>query len=136
VISWIGFRVVDVYGTRIGRAAAYVADPANHDEDWILVRCGRLTSRSHKLAPFSDAIISNNEIWLPIEISAVLASPSAEAAPPYVSVALLDEVARHYDMPRARRAAGALNGLKLAGDESRLKSPPLATRVGHRGAIS
>lgn len=129
VISWIGFRVIDVYGTRIGRAVAYVADSANYDEDWIVVRCGRLTSRSHKLAPFADAIVSSNEIWLPLEISAVLASPSAEAAPPYAGGALLEDIFRHYLAPhdRTRVKTDAPNAPRLA------RAEPLFMRSGTFG---
>ena len=110
-IKWIGFRVVDVYGTRLGRAAAYVANPRAPDEDWILIRCGRLTNRTHRLAPFTDAIVSHHEIWLPTEQSRFEGSPAVEPGAEGYDPRSLAKAADYYldprESPHAPAPAGA-----------------------------
>ena len=78
VVGWIGFRVVDARGRKIGRAEAYVAAEPGSDRDWILVRCGRLTNRVHRLVPFADAVVGRREIWMPVDRDAVMCEKSAE----------------------------------------------------------
>ncbi len=96
VINWIGFRVVDAYGARMGQAVAYVAQQDVPDRDWILVRTGRVTHRAYKLAPFRDAIVSHHEVWLPVEASVVRGSPDVDADASHFDAGVLDEVAAYY----------------------------------------
>lgn len=115
VISWIGFRVVDVYGARLGRAEAYVTDPAEPDRgDWILVRCGRFSNRTHRLAPFTDAIVSRNEIWLPTEQSRFEGSPVIEPGPGGCDPGSLAEAASYYLNPGKSPLAPSVAGGGLA----------------------
>ena len=113
-INWIGFRVVHVYGTRLGRAAAYVANPRAPDEDWILIRCGRLTNRTHRLAPFKDAIVSHHEIWLPTEQSRFERSPAVESGPEGYDGGSLARAANYYlDLGKSPLAA-PIDGLEAS----------------------
>ena len=105
--------MVDVYSSWLGRAAAYVVDPSAPDRDWILIRCGRLTNRAHRLAPFTDdAIVSHHEIWLPIEQSRFEGSPAVEPGAEGYDPRSLAKAADYYldrrESPHTPAPAGAI----------------------------
>jgi hypothetical protein len=95
MINWIGSKVVDVYGARLGRAVAFVADREQPEREWVLIEAGRF-KKSHKLVPFKHAIVGGHEIWVPVDRDRVMSSPDVDPTPSHLTLELFDGLEAHY----------------------------------------
>lgn len=82
-LSWIGYRVDDVYGARVGIVEDVYVD---HDTDrpcWLLTKMGRF-SDAHALVPLQDAVAGVGHVWVPYEKDMIRRAPQVAAGMPVV----------------------------------------------------
>jgi hypothetical protein len=80
-LSWIGFRVDDVYGARVGTVEDVYVD---HDTDtpcWLLTKMGRF-SDAHALVPVHDAVAGVGHVWVPYEKDLIRRAPQVSPGMP------------------------------------------------------
>lgn len=102
-LGWIGFRVDDVYGARIGKLEDIYVDHDSGTPTWLLVRTGRF-SESHALAPLQDAVAGVGHVWVPYEKDQIRRAPQIAAGAP---LAQKREIAlcAHYGVMSSRGSA-------------------------------
>lgn len=96
VFNWVGQRVDDVYGGRLGKIEAIYADAQDGSPTWMLVNLRRFDTR-YTLIPVEDAVSGGGHVWVPYEREMVRSAPEAEAAAP---LARRDEqvLTQHYGL--------------------------------------
>ena len=100
---WVGARVDDVYGSRLGQAVDAYVDPEEHEIHWILVRvvsgAGPLT-----LVPAQYSIATATHLWVPITRDLIVRAPALDDA---CAVSREDELelCLHYGGMRRRSEA-------------------------------
>lgn len=77
VSEWVGLRVDDAYGARIGRVEGVYADTRG-EPIWLLVRRGRFGDE-RALVPIAGAAHDDEAVRVPYERQAVAAAPPAPA---------------------------------------------------------
>jgi len=118
-LSWIGFRVDDVYGARVGTVQDVYVD---HDTDtpcWLLAKMGRF-SDAHALVPLNDAVAGVGHVWVPYEKELIRRAPQVSAGMP-VTQEREAALCAHYgvmssrgaeiaDIPRTALTAASVHG--------------------------
>lgn len=80
-LSWIGYRVDDVYGARVGIVEDVYVD---HDTDapcWLLTKMGRF-SEVYALIPIQDAVAGSGHVWVPYEKDLIRRAPQVSVGMP------------------------------------------------------
>ena len=80
-LSWIGFRVDDVYGARVGKVEDIYVDHNRGTPCWILAKMGRF-SDSHALIPLQDAVAGAGHVWVPYEKDLIRRAPQIAIGAP------------------------------------------------------
>jgi hypothetical protein len=118
-LSWIGYRVDDVYGARVGIVEDVYVDHVTDRPCWLLTRMGRF-SDSHALVPVQDAVAGAGHVWVPYEKDMIRRAPQVRAGMP-VAQGREAELCSHYgvmssrgaeiaDEPRAALTAASVHG--------------------------
>lgn len=108
-LGWIGHRVEDVYGGRLGKVEDVYVDGRSQAAVWILVRLGRFGDE-HVVVPVAGAVGGRAAVWLPYERQTVT---SARRLPPGTPITREIDLALagHYDvLDERQRAVGELPG--------------------------
>lgn len=66
VAQWVGHRVDDVYGARVGRVEDVYVDPETATPHWLLTKISRF-GEDHALVPLDDTIAGAGHVWVPFE---------------------------------------------------------------------
>ena len=66
VAQWIGHRVDDVYGARVGRVEDVYVDTETGEPHWLLAKTARFGDE-HALVPIDDTIAGAGHVWVPYE---------------------------------------------------------------------
>lgn len=103
VTTWIGFRVDDVYGTRVGKIEDVYVDRADRSPHWLLVKLGRFTD-AYALVPAQDAVAGAGNVWIPYEKDQIRRAPTPPVGLPLVQERELAFCA-HYGLMSSRGAA-------------------------------
>lgn len=106
--EWIGHRVDDQHGARIGTVEEVLIDPET-TLTWLLVAMGRFTRR-HTLVPVRDVVPGDARLWMPIERSDVTSAPRATGRDAWQRGSFRSLLYRHYGLtglPRRRGATAA-----------------------------
>ena len=74
VTAWLGYRVDDVYGGRVGRLEDAYLDAETGRPEWIVARFGRFTEE-FGLIPVTDCVAGAGHVWTPFERDAIRRSP-------------------------------------------------------------
>jgi hypothetical protein len=100
--SWIGARVYEAYGARVGKVDAVLS--SNGEPRWLVVRGGRFASR-YLLIPCDEAIASGGQVWVPYMREVLL--KAAELAESGALTPKLDRALRdlYLSRPAVRDAA-------------------------------
>lgn len=80
-LSWVGFRVDDVYGARVGRVEDVYVDQETGEPHWLLAKLGRF-SEAHALIPLSDAVVGAGHVWVPYERDLIKSAPAMTLGAP------------------------------------------------------
>jgi hypothetical protein len=65
-LGWIGHRVDDVYGGRLGKIEDVYVDGRTQTPIWMLARIGRFGDE-HVVIPVADAVGAAGAVWIPHE---------------------------------------------------------------------
>jgi hypothetical protein len=101
-LGWSGFRVDDVYGTRVGVVEDIYVDHETDTPCWILVKMGRF-SDAHALLPIRDVVAGHGHIWIPYEKDLIRRAPQVAAGMP-LAQELERELCAHYGVMSSRGA--------------------------------
>lgn len=119
-LGWIGRRVEDVYGGRLGKVEDVYVDGRSQAAVWMLVRLGRFGDE-HVVVPVAGAVGGRAVVWLPYERQIVTSARRLAPGTPITREVDL-ALAGHYDLlDRRERTAEDLPGAiscvpALAGD--------------------
>lgn len=72
--DWIGARVDDVYGGRLGKIESVYADSMDGSAQWLVVNTRRFDARL-VLIPVADAVSGGGHVWIPYERDVVKSAP-------------------------------------------------------------
>jgi hypothetical protein len=106
--GWIGHRLVDVAGVRIGEVEEVLIDP-DTSLKWLAVRMGRF-GRQVTLVPVRDVVAGDHRMWIPLARSAVRSAPRIPHEG-WTCPTFRERLYRHYGLagaPRRPRAAAAI----------------------------
>ena len=101
-LSWIGFRVDDVYGARAGTVMDVYVDQDSDAPCWLLTKMGRF-SEIYSLIPVQDAVAGTGHVWVPYEKDLIRRAPAVSAGMP-VSQATELALCAHYGVMSSRGA--------------------------------
>jgi len=113
--DWIGWRVDDAHGRRVGTFAGMYEDEITGAPAWYLVRLGRFSTR-YVLVPPADVLSWRTRVRLPYLRDTIEASTLFYTPPSATDPAIEHELRRHYRLGDggdrevgvvARRRAGA-----------------------------
>ena len=118
-LSWIGSRVDDVYGARVGVVEDIYVDHASDAPCWLLTKMGRF-SEVYALVPVQDAVAGTGHVWVPFEKDLIRRAPQFAVGMPVTQEAEAGLCA-HYgvmssrgvdiaDVPSATITAASLHG--------------------------
>lgn len=93
--AWVGWRVDDRAGRRIGTVAAVYEDPSTGAPAWFLVRLDRFSTR-FVVTPPADVLAWRGSVSLPYERLLIERAPVRYAPPAAVDPALQDQVRAHF----------------------------------------
>src|SRR5688572_896806 len=102
-LSWIGFRVDDVYGARIGTVEDVYVDHETDSPCWLLTKMGRF-SEVYALIPLTDAVAGTGHVWVPYEKDHIRRAPQVSVGMPVTQKAEA-ELCAHYGLMSSRGAA-------------------------------
>jgi len=114
--QWVGCRVDDLYGARVGRVCAVYVDRATGEPLWLLVRTGR-TRAIHQAVPVAGSACGNGHVWVPFLRGQIVSSPPIFVQRP-VSTRVEAALCRHYGIPptRPHPRGWQASGLRAVGD--------------------
>jgi hypothetical protein len=108
--EWIGHRVDDQHGARIGTVKEVLVDPET-TLTWLVVAMGRFTRRI-TLVPVRDLVPGDSRLWMPIERDVVTSAPRARAEDAWKRGSFRSRLYRHYGLvglPRNRGASASVS---------------------------
>jgi PRC-barrel domain len=120
-MSWVGFRVDDRNGARVGSVVAIYADIEDSEPVWVVVKVGRFGKVT--AIPYPQCADGPGRVWVAHGRKAIRNAPAIEAGEPLTREAEL-ELCAHYFIPPDRgrhwevseRSDGAVTS-KPAGEE-------------------
>jgi hypothetical protein len=101
--KWVGDRVDDVHGARIGTLEAILVDRERGNPQWMLLRTSRIGH--YHCAPLTRAAAGNGHVWLPHRRSTVMSGPRVTSADQRLSARMEQRLCVLFDQPRTRGAA-------------------------------
>jgi hypothetical protein len=101
-LSWIGYRVDDVYGARVGTVEDVYVDHVTDKPCWLLAKMGRFTD-AHALLPLQDAVAGTGNVWVPYEKDMIRRAPQVTAGMPVTQEAEAG-LCTHYGVMSSRGA--------------------------------
>ena len=102
-LSWVGFRVDDVYGARIGTVEDVYVDHETDAPCWLLTKMGRF-SEVYALLPLQDAVAGTGHVWVPYEKDLIRRAPQVSVGMP-VTQKMEATLCAHYGLVSSRGAA-------------------------------
>ena len=131
-LNWIGYRVDDVYGARVGVVEDIYVDNETDTPCWLLTKMGRF-SEVYALIPVQDAVAGAGHVWVPYEKDLVRRAPQVTGGMP-VTQRTEATLCAHYGVMSTRGAAiagappAALTAASVHGP------PPVTSRPEPRGS--
>ena len=65
-LGWVGQRIDDVYGGRLGKIEDVYVDGRSGEPVWLMVRLGRFGD-DHVAVPAAEAVAGEGGVWIPYE---------------------------------------------------------------------
>jgi len=101
-VGWIGYRVDDVYGARVGVVEDVYVDQESDSPCWLLTKMGRF-SEVYSLIPLQDAVVGTGHVWIPYEKDLVRRAPQVAGGMPVTQQAEAS-LCGHYGILSSRGA--------------------------------
>lgn len=130
-LSWIGYRVDDVYGARVGVVEDVYVDNETDAPCWLLTKMGRF-SEVHALLPVQDAVAGTGHVWVPYEKDLIRRAPQVMGGMP-VTQQTEATLCAHYGVMSTRGAAIADVPPAVLTAASVHGPPPVSSRPESRG---
>ena len=102
-LAWVGQRIDDVYGGRLGKVDDVYLDGRTGEAVWLAVRLGRFGD-DHAAVPAADAVAGEGGVGIPYERPAVRSAGVLRRGEPLTRERDL-ELAAHFDVREARETA-------------------------------
>jgi len=102
-LGWVGQRIDDVYGGRLGKVEDVYVDGRSGEPVWLIVRLGRFGD-DHMAVPAAEAVPGEGGVWVPYERQLVRSGGMVHPGRPLSRERDL-ELAAHFDVLAAREAA-------------------------------
>ncbi len=77
-LSWVGFKLDDISGSRAGRVEGVFVDGEDRSPTWLVIRIGRLGRRS--AVPFELAAGGVERVWVPYPKHLIRSAPEVDPA--------------------------------------------------------
>jgi PRC-barrel domain protein len=92
-LGWIGFRVDDLNGSRVGTVQSVYVDAADEEPVWLAVKVGRFGRVT--VLPYTECADGPGRIWVAQERRTIRAAPAIESGEPLVREQEI-ELCAHY----------------------------------------
>jgi hypothetical protein len=102
--DWVGCRLDDVYGAKVGKVKGVFLDRESLQPLWLLVRLGIGTQ--YAATPVAEASAGGGRVWVPYEREQIRSSPHIVTSRPLSPWHELD-LCQHYGLALTRGARGA-----------------------------
>ncbi len=103
-LAWLGQRIDDVYGGRLGKVEDVYVDGRSGEPVWLVLRLGRFGD-DHVAVPAAEAVAGEGgEVWIPYERQLVRSGAMLDRSRPLTRERDL-ELAGHFDIREAREDA-------------------------------
>lgn len=102
-LSWVGQRIDDVYGARVGKVEDVYLDGRTGEPVWLAVRLGRFGD-DHVAVPAAEAVAGEGGVRIPYERQVVTSGGMLDPGRPLTRERDL-ELAAHFDLHEEREAA-------------------------------
>jgi hypothetical protein len=102
-LGWIGFRVDDVNGSRLGRVVGIYVDAENEEPVWVVVKLGRFGKVT--AIPYADCADGPGRLWVAHGRKSVRGAPPIELGQPLSREREID-LYDHYLIPPDRGRHG------------------------------
>ncbi|MEX2196676.1 MAG: PRC-barrel domain-containing protein [Thermoleophilaceae bacterium] len=99
-LGWVGQRIDDVYGGRLGKVEDVYADGRTGKPVWLVVRLGRFGD-DHVAVPAGEAVAGEGGVWIPYERQAVRSAGPLRRGQPLTRERDL-ALAAHFGVSEAR----------------------------------
>ena len=130
-LSWIGFRVDDVYGARVGTVEDVYVDHETDTPCWLLTKMGRF-SEVYALIPLRDTVAGSGHVWVPYEKDLIRRAPQISVGMP-VTQQSEATLCAHYGVMSSRGAEIAEAPSSAVTAASVHGPPPVTSRPEARG---
>src|SRR4249919_1949145 len=117
VKSWIGHRLDEISGGKVGRVEGFYVDTSNGEPEWLLARMGRFGH--YTLVPGRDAVEGVGHVWVPYGRDQIRAAPRVDPNAP-LTAGTEKELLDHYGIAVSAGRAAELEQL----DDSAVSSRP------------
>jgi PRC-barrel domain protein len=102
--GWVGSRVDDVYGAKVGKVKGAYLDRESLQPLWLIVRLGIVAQ--YVAIPVAEASAGGGRVWVPYERAQIRTSPHIVTSRPMSPWHELD-LCQHYNIPLTRGARGS-----------------------------
>ena len=102
--EWIGERLDDVVGAKVGRVKGLYLDAETREPLWMIVRLGR--QKRYAAVPLDQATEGGGRVWVPYERERIRSSPALSTDRP-LAPALERALCEHYEVGLTRGAMAA-----------------------------
>jgi PRC-barrel domain protein len=79
-LGWIGFRVDDLNGSRVGTVQSVYIDAADEEPVWLVVKVGRFGKLT--ALPYAECADGAGRVWVARERKTIRAAPAIESGEP------------------------------------------------------
>jgi hypothetical protein len=101
-LGWIGFRVDDLNGSRVGTVQSVYVDAANEQPVWVVAKVGRFGKVT--ALPYAECADGAGRIWVAQERKMIRAAPAIESGEPLRREQELELCAHYLIRERGRQA--------------------------------
>jgi PRC-barrel domain len=101
-LGWVGFRVDDLNGSRVGTVQSVYVDAASEKPVWLIVKVGRFGNVT--ALPYAECADGAARVWIAHERKTIRAAPAVESGEPLVREQEL-ELCAHYLIRQGGRYA-------------------------------
>ena len=101
-LGWIGFRVDDLEGSRVGTVQSIYVDAAGEEPVWLVVKVGRFGKLT--ALPYAECADGAGRIWVAQDRKTIRAAPAIESGEPLHREQEL-ELCEHYLIRQRGRQA-------------------------------
>ena len=101
-LGWVGFRVDDLNGSRVGTVQSVYVDAANEKPVWLVVKVGRFGKAT--ALPYAECADGAGRIWVAQDRKTIRAAPAIDSGEPLLREQELELYAHYLIRSHGRHA--------------------------------